>query len=142
MLLIYDDTHARHQKSTNNEYQRKYFSLQKRVPLSKPSTICTTDGYVVDMLGPYPANQNDADIVKTIIEDPNGLCKFLRTNDVFVLDRGFRDAVRGLEEKNFKVLIPALKSKRKKLSTEESKQSRFVTKIRCVCHVPRLYHLE
>ena len=80
------------------------------------------------MLGPYPAKQNDADIMKTIIEDPNGLCKFLRTNDVFVLDRGFRDVVEDLEEKNFKVLVPALKGKRKQLSKQESNQSQFVTK--------------
>ena len=37
-----------------------------------------------------------------------------------------------MEEENFKILIPALKSKRKQLSTEESNQSRFVTKIRWV----------
>ena len=71
------------------------------------------------MLGPYPANQNDADIMKTIIEDPNGLCNFLRSNDVFVLDRGFRNVVKYLEEKNFEVLIPSLKGKRKQFSTEE-----------------------
>ena len=67
LLLIYDGTYARHQKSINNEYQRKSFSRQKEVPLCKPFTICMTDGYVVDMLGPYTANQNDMDITKTII---------------------------------------------------------------------------
>ena len=82
------------------------------------------------MLGPYPANQNDADVLKTIIEDPNCLCKFSSTNGVFVLNRGFRDVVEDLGVNNFKVLIPALKGKRKQLSTEESNQSRFVTKIR------------
>ncbi|XP_011873641.1 PREDICTED: uncharacterized protein LOC105565230, partial [Vollenhovia emeryi] len=130
LFLIYDGTYARHQKSTNNEYQRKSFSGQKKVPLCKPFTICTTDGYVVDMLGPYLANQNDAEILKTIIQDPNGLCKFLKKNDTFVLDRGFRDIVNDLEENNFKVLMPALKGKRKQLTTEESNHSRFVTKIR------------
>ena len=70
--------------------------------------------------------------MKTIIEDPNGLCKFLRTNDVFVLDRGFRDVVEDLEEKNFKVLVPALKGKRKQLSKQESNQSQFVTEMRWV----------
>ena len=40
-----------------------------------------------------------------------------------------------MEENNFKVLIPALKGKRKKLSREESKQSRFVTKMRWVIEV-------
>ena len=33
LLLICDGTYARHQKSTNNEYQRKSFSGQKKVPL-------------------------------------------------------------------------------------------------------------
>ena len=100
-LLIYDGTYAHHQKSTNNEYQRKSFFGQKKVPLCKPFTICKTDRYVVDMLGPYPANQNDADIMKTTSEDPNDLCKFLRTNNVFVLGRDFRDVVKDLEEQNF-----------------------------------------
>ena len=106
--------------------------IRKVQIMSKPFTICKIEGYVVDMLGPYHANQSDADIMKTIIEDPNGLCKFLRTNVVVVLDRGFRGVAKDLEEKNFKALIPALKGKRKQLSTEESNQSRFVTKIRCV----------
>ncbi|EZA55469.1 hypothetical protein X777_04750 [Ooceraea biroi] len=60
LFLICDGTYARHQKSTNIEYQRKSFSGQKKVPLCKPFTLCTTDGYIVDMLGPYFANQNDA----------------------------------------------------------------------------------
>lgn len=86
LLLICDGTYARHQKSTNNQYQRKSFSGQKKVHLCKPFTICTTDGYVMDILGSYLANQNDAEILKTIIEDTNGLCKFLE-KDIFVLDR-------------------------------------------------------
>ena len=39
LLLIYHGTYVRHQKSTNNEYQRKSFSGQKKVPLCKPFTI-------------------------------------------------------------------------------------------------------
>ena len=88
-----------HQKSANNEYQTKSFSGQKKVPLCKPFTICTTDGYVVGILGPYSANQNNADIKKTIIENPDGLCKFLRTNDFCVLNQGFRDVVKDLDKK-------------------------------------------
>ncbi|XP_025267723.1 uncharacterized protein LOC112639073 [Camponotus floridanus] len=129
LFLICDGTYARHQKSTNNEYQRKSFSGQKKVPLCKPFTLCTTDGYIVDMLGPYLANQNDAEILKSVIEDPNSLRKFLKEGDIFVLDRGFRD-IKDILEKDFRVLMPALKGKRKQLSTEESNESRFVTKIR------------
>lgn len=117
-------------KSTNNEYQRKSFSGQKKVPLYKPFTICATDGYVVDMLGPYLANHNDAGILKTIIEDANGLCKFLERHYVFVVDRGFRDVKKDFVDKNFKVMMPALEGKKKQLTAAEYNQSRFVTKIR------------
>ena len=53
LFLICDGTYARHQKSTNNEYQRKSYSGQKKVPLCKPFTVSTTDGYVIHTLGPY-----------------------------------------------------------------------------------------
>lgn len=100
--MICDGTYARHQKSTNNEYQRKSYSGPKKVPLCIPFTICTTDGFIVDMLGPYLANQNDAEILKNIIEDPNGLCRVMKEGDIFVLDRGFRNVKSILEQKNFK----------------------------------------
>jgi len=77
-MLICDGTYVRHQKSTNNKFQRKSFSGQKKVPLCKPFTICATDGYIIDMLGPYPANLNDAGILKIFLQGPNGLCKLLK----------------------------------------------------------------
>ena len=53
LFLICGGTYTRHQESTNNAYQRKSYFGQKVVPLCKPLTVCTTDGYVIDMLGPY-----------------------------------------------------------------------------------------
>lgn len=100
--------------------------------MCKPFTICTTDGYVVDMLGPYLANVNDAEVLRTIIDKPNGLCNLMRPGDIFVLDRGFRDVKSHLEAKGFRVLMPALKGQRKQLTETESNDSRFVTKIRWV----------
>ncbi|EZA54576.1 hypothetical protein X777_05697 [Ooceraea biroi] len=82
------------------------------------------------MLGPYPANLNDAEILRTLLQDPNGLCKLLKENDIMVLDRGFRDVKAELELKKIRVLMPALKGKRKQLTTKESNESRYVTKIR------------
>lgn len=46
------------------------------------------------------------------------------------MDRGFRDVSAYLEDKEFRVLMPALKGNRPQLSTIESNESRFVTKIR------------
>ena len=130
LFLICDGTYARHQRSTNNGFQRKSFSGQKKVSLCKPFTICTTDGYVVDMLGPYPANVNDEDILRNLLQDPNGLCKLLQENDYAVLDRGFRDVRSELELQKINVSMPSLKGNCKQLTTRESNESRYVTKIR------------
>ncbi|KMQ88024.1 transposable element tcb1 transposase [Lasius niger] len=109
LVLICDGTYIRHEKSKNNKFQRRSFSGQKKVPLVKPFTICTTDGFIVDMMGPYMANMNDADIMKFIMDDPNGFKTLLKKGDVFVLDRGFRDVKIFLESERYKVLMPALK---------------------------------
>ena len=131
LFLICDGTYARHQESTNNEFQKKSFSGQNKVPFCKPFTICTTgtDGYVLDMLGPYPANVNDAEIFRNLFQDPNGLCKLLQKNDYAVLDRGFRDVRAELKLRKINVLMTSLKGNRKQLTTRESNESRYVTKI-------------
>ena len=67
LFLICDGTYARHQKSSNNEYEKKTHSGQKKDFLRKPFTLYTTGGVFIDMLGPYYANENDAGISKSII---------------------------------------------------------------------------
>lgn len=132
LALIFDGTYLRHEKSKNNEYQRKSYSGQKKVPLCKPFTICTTDGFVVDVPGPFLANENDASIMKKVMEDPDGLKLIMKKSDICIVDRGFRDVVPYLEELGFKVLMPALKGKRPNLTALEANESRFVTKLRWV----------
>ena len=82
------------------------------------------------MAGPFYSNQNDAEIIKNLIEDPHGLCQLLNEGEKLFLDRGFRDAKDVLESKGFTVLMPALKGNRNQLTTKKANQSRFVTKIR------------
>ncbi|CAB0041354.1 unnamed protein product, partial [Trichogramma brassicae] len=98
LALVCDGTYLRHEKSSNNEYQRKSYSGQKKAPLCKPFTICTTNGYIVDVLGPYNATENDAKILESILNDPEGLTTLLRDGDKFFLDRGFRDVIAKLLE--------------------------------------------
>lgn len=132
LVLICDGTYIRHEKSANNEYQRKSYSVHKKVPLCKPFTVCTTDGFVVDVLGPFYATKNDAEILRTVLNNPNGLSKLLKKGDIFVLDRGFRDVISELQEKGYQTLMPALKGNRPQLTAEESNKSRLVTKLRWV----------
>ncbi|XP_066253417.1 uncharacterized protein [Euwallacea similis] len=107
LILICDGTYARYQKNTNNEYQRR-------------------SGFVVDMLGPFGANENDARILRTLLEAENtGLFDLLKARDIFVLDRGFRDVIEYLNSKGHKTAMPALRGKRKQLESLEANRSRL-----------------
>lgn len=89
-----------------------------------------SDGFVVDVLGPYDGTVNDATILKHLLHQNNDLKALLEKEDVFVLDRGFRDVVEDLKKSGYKVLMPAFKGNKPQLSCEESNYSRLVTKIR------------
>lgn len=132
LFVICDGTYLRHEKSSNNAYQRKSYSGQKKVPLCKPFTICTTNGFTIDAPGPFNGTMNDAEILRAVLDDPNGISCILKPGDVFILDRGFRDVVSDLGEKGYSVLMPSLKGKKNQLTTEESNSSRFVTILRWV----------
>lgn len=131
MTIICDGTYLRHQKSANNIYQCKSYSVQKKCPLTKPFTIATTDGFIVDC-PTYNGKENDATILKSLLSESNDISQLLRPGDVFILDRGFRDVVLFLVSKNYVVLMSALKGKAKQLTTKQSNNSSFVPKLRWV----------
>ena len=116
LVLVCDATYLYDQKSTNNDYQRKSYSGQNKKQLTKPFTICTTNGLIVDIMGLCYANLNDSQMMREIIHG-------------FFVDKGFRDVQPLLEENKYKVYIPALKGKRNQLKTLESNRSRKVTLI-------------
>lgn len=84
------------------------------------------------MLGPFYANQNDAQIMKIVMQDRNGLRTLMKNGDLCIVDRGFRDVKTYLEEEGYRILMPALKRKRHQLTTKEANDSRLVTKVRWV----------
>ena len=67
LILVADRTLRLPQEKTENEYKRKVYLGQKKVPLCKPFTLCLTDGYVVDVLGPFYANEKDVKILKRLL---------------------------------------------------------------------------
>ena len=92
-------------------------------------------GHILDVIGQYYANgsNNDASIVKHIFENDPDVSSFFRSNDIFVVDRGFRDCIEYLESKSFVVKMPYYLEKGKKQhSTLEANESRLVTKTRWV----------
>ena len=96
-------------------------------------TVCTTDGFILEMFGPYLGTSNDASIMRDLLTNNKDFLSLLRKGDCFVVDRGFRDVVSLLQEKGFVVRMPSCKKiNQSQLSTEECNSSRLVTKIRWV----------
>ena len=107
--------------------------MHKGRPLLKPMVIVTTSGYFVSVLGPYlsDSKNNDASILthimKTNVED---IKNWAQDDDIFVVDRGFRDALPLLDDMGIQAEMPKFLSKgQKQLSTEDANMSRLVTKV-------------
>ncbi|XP_062596569.1 uncharacterized protein LOC134258027 [Saccostrea cucullata] len=133
-ILVLDGTYIYINKSGNFRFQRQSFSLHKGRPLVKPMIIVSTTGYFVSVLGPYIARNNDATILNQImhcnIED---IRNWVKEEDIFVVDRRFRDSLDYLEEIGIKAKMPSFLAKGdKQMSTENANTSRLVTKIRWV----------
>ena len=96
--LIADGTYLYCQKSENNKMQRLLYSGQKKRHLIKPFIVSTSNGYIIDVFGPFAATANDATILLQLMNNSD-LKSLALPNDLFILDRGFRDALKELKEK-------------------------------------------
>ena len=108
-ILVLDGTYIYIQKSGNFKFQRRTFSMHKGRPLVKPMVIVTTTGYVLTVLGPYFADQrnNDASILTHMMtKNVENVKEWIQEDDVFVVDRGFRDSLDLLEDLGFKQKCP------------------------------------
>lgn len=132
LAVIFDGTYIYHKKSFNNEYQRIYDSGKKTSIIEALGNLCTPDGYIISITGPFSVNKNDAKILRIILSCEYGLKHLQRKGDVLIVDRWFHDIKEYLEKQGYMVLMPALKGNRSKLTTAESNASRKVTKVRWV----------
>ena len=94
-------------------------------------SIVHPDGYVVDIIGPFQANLNDATITTEILETHNSLARWLKGTGQIIVDRGFRDVVQVLQDLGYETHMPAwLKQGEKQHSTIDISMSRLCTKTR------------
>lgn len=95
--------------------------------------FAASDGYIVDIMGPYLADSenNDANILnKTLLKDDT-LLNWLREDDIFVLDRGFRDLLDVIDSVGLRSESPYFQGKGQKQHSQfEANTSRLVTQIR------------
>jgi len=106
VVSIWNGTYVYIQKSSNYAFQRKSFSQQEHRPLIKPFIGVASNGYIIDVFGPYTANTSDTKIMEQLLEAGGPLVSFFQRGDVFLVDRGFRDVVPKLEALGYNVKMP------------------------------------
>lgn len=132
-ILVFDGTYLYVQKSSNFLFQRITYSLHKFRNLVKPFLVVCTDGYILDVVGPFAAITSDATIMRSLMEDETSEWHgFLRPNDVFILDRGFRDSIASIEECGYNPHMPPTRSRGEQLTTPDANKSRLITMVRWV----------
>lgn len=135
-ITYIDCTYLNIEKSSCFKALRQSYSVYKGKHLVKPSMITASDGYILDIQGPYFSNaaNNDAKILlNEFNRDVNGMRNWFRQQDICVLDRGYRDAIRTLERIGLKTIMPPfLQANQTQFSTEEANEARLVTKTRWV----------
>lgn len=88
-----------------------------------------TDGYILDVSGPYKATTSDATIMTELMRDESPLHGFLLPGDVFILDRGFRDSIATVEECGYNPHMPPTRQRREQLTTIDANKSRLITMV-------------
>ncbi|XP_015790323.1 uncharacterized protein LOC107367154 [Tetranychus urticae] len=130
LIVVCDGTYVYHQKSANFPFQRASYSPHKYRNLFKPMVIIATDGYILEVTGPYEASKNDSAIMSELM-GYDSFQNFFQQNDIFVLDRGFRYVEEQLITAGFKTYMPSLLNKNQSsFTTEQANHSRIVTKVR------------
>ena len=133
VTAVLDGTYIFIKKTNNFAFQRRSYCVHKGRLLLKPMVIVATDGYFLSVVGPYLADSrnNDASILnhmfKSNIED---IRNWFHEEDIFIVDRGFRDSIDMLEELGIHAKMPSLPRRgEKQLSTSAANASRLVTKV-------------
>ena len=93
--------------------------------------VVTTTGHFVAILGPYIARNNDPSILNHMLKcNINDIKGFVKDNDIFVVDRGFRDSLTFLEDPGIKAAMSSfMKKGEKQMSDIDANTSRMVTMV-------------
>ncbi|KAJ8720551.1 hypothetical protein PYW08_006016 [Mythimna loreyi] len=127
-IIIADGTYLYIEKSSIYLYQKKTY-YTNIATFTKPFLFVCCDGYIIDILGPYPATTSDADIINNEFGDESTtLRQYFQSGDVFIPGRGFRDSLPLLEDCGYQVHVPlAPQDGESQLATRDANKSRAVT---------------
>ncbi|CAF1166276.1 unnamed protein product [Didymodactylos carnosus] len=90
-------------------------------------SLVLPDGYVLDTIGPFYGNENDAKICEQILTTMDRLREWCHVNDVMIVDCRFRDILTAFEELGFDSKMPAYPAQNMKQHTaEEANDSHLI----------------
>ncbi|EZA55665.1 hypothetical protein X777_04307 [Ooceraea biroi] len=110
------------------------FSMHKGHHLIKPALIVAPDGYILDIHGPYfsDSRNNNASMIENEM-DATELREWFNNGDIFIVVRGYSDALPFLENLGINCKLPALLQQgQRQLNTDEANDSRLITKTRWI----------
>jgi len=91
-----------------------------------------SDGYILNILGPYFSNaqNNDANTVINEFErDVKGMRDWFCDKDIFIIDKGYRDVIPILQRLGISIQMPPLLERgQTHLTTKEANALKIVTK--------------
>ena len=134
-IVYIDCTYLDIEKSMCFKALRQSFCTHKKKHLVKPSVIVGSDGYILDIQGPYFSNaaNNDARIlVNEFHRDIDGMNDWFQRDDIFILDRGYRDAIQNLQRMGVVTLMPPLLEFGNQFETFQANMARLITKTRWI----------
>lgn len=135
-ILVLDGTYIYVEKSGNFLFQRKSFSGHKHRNLVKFFMTVLTDGFALDVSGPFEANISDSNLLKNLIASEEFQRKFKASEVIFIVDRGFQNCIDYVKNLGYEIYMPTCKDfKEKQLSTIEANRTRLVTKVRFIVEV-------
>lgn len=129
IIMILDGTYLYTQKASDFKLQRQTYSMQKKRNLFKPMMTVLPSGYILEASGLFfgDSQNNDANILKKMMEMQNSILSILEKKDCLILDRGFRDVIEDMNKKDITTYMPQLLVKgQSQFTTTEANKSRQV----------------
>jgi hypothetical protein len=136
VCTVWDGTYLYLPKSNVFQFQKATFGGQKKTNYVKPMTACSPNGKILDLFGPnsdefFKGEEFDGTMMLKIMEE-QWFKDLFRPGDVFVLDRGFKNAVPELKKRLFEVYIPCDIPKGQQLTWKQANANRFCTSVRWI----------
>ena len=94
-------------------------------------SLVLPDGCVLDLIGQFYGKNNDASIPRSVLDTCTDLSVLCQDNDVYFIDRGFRDVIEDFQALDDDAKMPSLLFKKhSQLSAIDANESRMITTIR------------